>query len=51
MACTGLLSPTPVHAHQLVEFAVDMLDAAAAVRNPLTGAPLQVRQEGEVGGA
>ncbi len=43
MACTGLLEASPVHAHQLVEFAVDMLAAAASVRNPLTGAPLQVR--------
>ncbi len=41
MACTGLLHATPMHAHQLVEFALDLLAAAASVRNPLTGAPLR----------
>ncbi len=43
MACTGLLDNSPRHAEEMVNFAKDMLAAAATVSNPATGSAVQIR--------
>ena len=43
MACTGLLYEDPFHAHVLVQFAKDMLRAAASVRDPHSGGSVRIR--------